>query len=153
MITPKNDELYKLIADNFTDVIYTIGLDEKINFVSPSVEVLFGYKPQEVVGKSVKNFLTPESYRRQNEGMQKALLEQDAEVTEKLTLQAIHKNGELIWVEIHAKFLVNDDEKLVGILGIARDVSDRVRSEEEYKKRVDELNRENEQLKNKLRRG
>ena len=51
MQTISRPEMYKLIAENSTDVIYTVGLDEKFRFVSPSVEKMFGYKPKEVLGK------------------------------------------------------------------------------------------------------
>ena len=139
MQTISRPEMYKLIAENSTDVIYTVGLDEKFRFVSPSVEKMFGYKPKEVLGKSVKNFLTPDSYKSQSEGMRKALMENDADVSEKMTLEVISKEGELVWVEIHAKFLVDNKNNQIGILGVARDVSDRIRMEKELKKKVVEL--------------
>ena len=61
------EEKYRLSFENATDVIYTIDTDLNILSVSPSVERILGYKPQDFIGRPVSdlgNILTPESFEQ-----------------------------------------------------------------------------------------
>ena len=40
----KSEEMYRLIFENISDVIFSVGTDYKLNNVSPSVEKLAGIK-------------------------------------------------------------------------------------------------------------
>ncbi len=45
------DNLYRLISENTGDIILLFDLDFKINYISPSVEKILGYKPGDLMGK------------------------------------------------------------------------------------------------------
>src|SRR3989344_4167743 len=124
-------DLYKLIVDNSADVLYVLDFDERFVFISPSVEKIFGFTPEEVIGKKIHNFLTPQSYEKQRVNMLRALKEKKFDMSEKLILRVFRKDGVKIWAEVHAKFLFNKDGKVDGILGVVRDVTDRVQNEQD----------------------
>ena len=66
---------YRLLAESATDVICVISLDRFVlNYVSPSVESVFGYKFEELMNLNIYDFLTPDSA---NHVM--AILEQEIE--------------------------------------------------------------------------
>ena len=63
----ESENKYRLSFENVTDVIYTIDKDLNILSVSPSVERVLGYKPQDFIGQPVSalgNILTPESFEQ-----------------------------------------------------------------------------------------
>jgi PAS domain S-box-containing protein len=63
----ESENKYRLSFENVTDVIYTIDKDLNILSVSPSVERVLGYKPQDFIGQPVsdlENILTPESFEQ-----------------------------------------------------------------------------------------
>ena len=125
MLSDVGENIYKYITDNSTDVIYIIGLDDVFHYVSPSAKSLFGYEPEDVIGKSVRDYLTPESYAMQSRKMKQALLKNNTDTSEKLTVQLINNKKETVSVEIHARFIVDKNNYLIGVLGIARELADK----------------------------
>src|SRR5689334_5848943 len=58
----KNEELYRLLAENTVDVIWILDLDtQHFTYVSPAVERLRGYTPEEVLKQPMLEALTTES--------------------------------------------------------------------------------------------
>ncbi|PPD58621.1 PAS domain-containing protein [Dehalogenimonas etheniformans] len=49
-----SERRYRLITENSTDVIWTLSLDGRFTYVSPSVYQLRGYTPDEVLRQSTK---------------------------------------------------------------------------------------------------
>lgn len=49
----KSENKYRMLAENISDVIWTIDKDFKITYCSPSIEKLRGFTPEEVVGKGM----------------------------------------------------------------------------------------------------
>ena len=61
------EEKYRLSFENVKDVIYTIDTDLNLLSISPSVERILGYKPEDFIGRPVSDFgniLTPESFEQ-----------------------------------------------------------------------------------------
>jgi PAS domain-containing protein len=54
-------KVYKLLADNSYDVIFTMDNDLNTTFVSPSVERMYGYTPAEFLPLTLTDLLTPTS--------------------------------------------------------------------------------------------
>jgi PAS domain S-box-containing protein len=135
----KSEEQYKLLAENTADVIYRVRLeDEKYTYASPSVKRLLGYTSKEIHSLRVIDVLTAESYERQRNEMQEALVSgrRDPAILE---LEAVHKNGRTVPIETHANFILDEQGVPVEIQGVARDISDRKRAEEEVRKAQEEL--------------
>jgi PAS domain S-box-containing protein len=62
-----SEECYRLSFKNASDVIYTMDTDLNIISISPSVEKILGYKPQDFIGRPVSDLghiLTPESFKQ-----------------------------------------------------------------------------------------
>ena len=49
-----------LVTDYVYDVILVAGADEKYIWVSPSAEIVLGWKPSELVGRTFREFIHPE---------------------------------------------------------------------------------------------
>ncbi len=126
-------EKCKIIADHSADIIYTLRLtDELFTYVNPSVEHMLGYTVQEALHLQPKDILTPESYE-----LQKRQMFQDLENgiwRRTLQLDAVHKDGHIIPVEIHANFISNETSQPTEIVGIVHDVTQRKYAEEELQK-------------------
>lgn len=57
----QSEQRHRLLADNVTDVIWTLDLEGRFTYVSPSVKKLRGYTPEEVMRGTLLDTLTPES--------------------------------------------------------------------------------------------
>ena len=55
------EERYRLISENTADVIWLLDADSRrFTFVSPSVQQLLGYSPEEILGQDMSVALTPD---------------------------------------------------------------------------------------------
>ncbi|HET7270812.1 MAG TPA: PAS domain S-box protein [Rubrobacter sp.] len=122
-----SEERFRLLAENARDVIfrYRLGPTPKYDYVSPSVEMLTGYTPEEFYADPMLaiRLVLPE-YR--------PLVENLMESPESpLLLHLRHRDGRLIWIEQRNKPVRDESGNLVGIEGIARDVTRRKLAESE----------------------
>jgi len=146
----ESEKRYRLLADNSTDVIWTMDLDLNYTYISPSVEKMRGVTPEEAIRQSMADILTPESLVLAKESIAD-LLERDRseriEVKNPLVLdlEMYRKDGSTFWGELSAISLRNADGKIIGIQGVTRDITERKgaekalrRSEEKYRRVVED---------------
>jgi diguanylate cyclase (GGDEF)-like protein/PAS domain S-box-containing protein len=126
----RSENRYRLLAENATDVIYTLDMNQRVTYVSPSISRLLGYSVEEAFTKRMEDILTPDSYRMQVEKMKKNLEIRNLSAPVTLQLKAIHKDGSIRDVEVTASFMLDIEGALLGILGICRDITERKRAEE-----------------------
>jgi len=124
------EERYRLSFNNVTDVIYTIDTDLTVSSVSPSMERILGYKAQDIVGKSVFDLgfiLTPESFERIKADISLVFM---GEIISARLYQFITKDGGIKDGEVSGSPIIRDG-KIIGLISVARDITDRKRAEEE----------------------
>jgi len=123
------EERYRLNFENATDAIYTIDTDLNILSVSPSVERILGYKPQDFIGRPVSDLgyiLTPESFDQIKTDISLAL---KGEIIPSTVYRFITKDGTIKHGEVSGSPIMRDG-KIIGMISIARDITDRKRAEE-----------------------
>jgi len=128
-----SENKYRLSFENVTDVIYTIDTDLNISSVSPSVERVLGYKPQDFIGQPVsnlRNILTPESL---DQAMADISLVLKGETISATIYRFIAKDGTIKHGEVSGS-LIRRDSKIIGIISVTRDITDRKLAEEALRK-------------------
>lgn len=126
----KTEEKYKNIVENSLDIVYSVNLDGTIGYVSPQIK-RFGYEPQEVVNKSINDFLYEEEKKKINDIFIKAIKGEEKK-EDKLTFKFKKKNGDFAHLEENSNIVKEDGEPKV-ITGILRDVTDRIKVKKELK--------------------
>ncbi len=130
----ESENRYRLLADNVTDVIFTTDLNLRFTYVSPSIIGMLGYSAEEVVSKRLEEFLAPSSV----EVAKKAFAEEMGIENNQgkgffrsrvLELEIISKDGSSKWAEVKTTFLRDSNERPVSILGICRDLTERMEAE------------------------
>ncbi len=138
-------KMYTLLAENITDVIWILELQTMdLIYITPSVEAMTGYTPDESENFTFKKMLTPDSA---NEAMTavKRGIEKNAGNLEKpqenLTIETAfyHKNGEMIWTETSMTFTQDSLGNPLHMIGVTRDVTERRRAAEEKKSLEEKL--------------
>jgi|GEM_PF-461099 len=146
-----SEERYRLIADHMGDNIFFMDTDFKIVFTSPSVERSMGYAAAELRGLPFGRLFSTESEKKL---METIASEMSAErfaqrlipVGCRLDLEMIRKDGSSFWGEIRLDLVRNAEGKPEAIVGMGRDVSDRIRAEAEAAGKTAELEATNEEL-------
>ncbi len=128
----ESEAKFRLIANNTSDVIWTMDLEGKFTFVSPSVYKLRGYTPKEIMIQPIEEALTKESLLHYYNGIQKyrKAISEGRELKETIKeLEQPCKDGSTVWTEATISALNNDEGKVIGILGVTRDITERRKNE------------------------
>ena len=113
-----------------SDVIAIIDKDGIIQYKSPNIEKLFGWNPEELVGKTTWDTVYPEDLEKIQHVFFELLKVDHA--TETVAYRYVCKDGSFKWVELTASNLVNDPI-INGVLLSYRDITKRVDSENTLK--------------------
>ena len=113
------------------------GPDGTIRYVSPSVERVLGYAPEEMVGTNSAQYVHPEDAEKAFRELE-ALLSKPGVHPAAVETRVLHKDGS--WRHLEG-FAVNllEDPSVEGLVFNHRDVTDRVRVEEEVRRLSEEL--------------
>jgi PAS domain S-box-containing protein len=117
-------EKYQSIFNSFVDLYYRSDLLGTILEVSPSVYRLSGYKPEELVGKSVS--MVYADIESRNRMIQQLIEKGSINDYENLL---IHKNGKHVPVSITSHLIKDSEGKPGYIEGTIRDISERKETE------------------------
>lgn len=128
-------QLYSLLAENISDVIFTLDLKLNYTYLSPSVEKMRGFKPEELLSRPLSTVLTPSSYNLAMQTVKDELRLEKSKLAAPhrsriLELEMIKKDGSTIWTEVQVSFIRDEKLQPVGILGVTRDISARKEAEE-----------------------
>jgi PAS domain S-box-containing protein len=148
----QSEERYRMIAESAHDTIWTVDLNGRMTYISPSVKRLTGYTPEEVM-QSGLNLMTPASIAIAKEDMQRIIFQCMAGAIPEpkhLELEFIRKDGSMVWAEMTSNPLFDASGQFVGVQGVSRDVTDRKRAREELQKLNDELEQKVEERTNQL---
>ncbi|WP_419887451.1 diguanylate cyclase domain-containing protein [Neobacillus niacini] len=129
----KNEELYRFITENSTDLISFLNPNGYYEYLSPSSKDLLGFNKEEMIGSHLFDFLHPDEVEK----VTTLLLEADSELEfAAFTHQIKKKNGSYIWIETNARTIRKNSRKLEGIVAVSRDITERLEKE----KRLHEAN-------------
>jgi PAS domain S-box-containing protein len=144
-----SEEHYRLVAENTNDVIWTMGLDASITYVSPSVERVRGLSPAEAMAQPVQDIHPPESlaimagyFAR----LQEAVANRIPVESFRGDLEYRRKDGSSFWGDVFAYPEFNADGSFRQIVGVTRDITERKAQELALRKAHEELARQRDQL-------
>lgn len=126
------EKQYRLLAENVWDVIWTIDLEGRFTYVSPSISRLQGYTPEEVLYQNMLDIVAPDFHQTVVKHFQQLLSGGQINSQERmLEFQLVHRNGTLLWIEASANLLRDDNGEVMGLLGVSREITERKRLQEE----------------------
>ncbi|VVB61949.1 Methyl sulfide methyltransferase-associated sensor [uncultured archaeon] len=126
----RSEEKYRLVTENASDAIWTMDMNLRFTYASPSHERMTGYTTEDVLKLSLDEFLTTESLER---ALRTFATEMERENSEEkdlsrsviLELDEIRVDGSIFPIETRISFLRDSKGNPIGILGITRDITER----------------------------
>ncbi|MBI3781676.1 MAG: GAF domain-containing protein, partial [candidate division NC10 bacterium] len=137
----ESEDRYRRLAEGAKDLIFTVDLEGRFTYLNSTVEQVLGYRPEELLAKPSIASVAPKDQTLVKGLFAKALTGENAfDVYE---IDAIKKDGSTIPLEVGASTIYDAEGRVIGRQGIARDLTERRRLEEEMRerKRLDEINR------------
>lgn len=129
----ESETKYREMVEQINDVIFTTDINGKFTYISPTIETLGGYKPEEMIGKSIVSFLEPSFLTKFKEQFNK-VLNGNLEPSE---YRAVNKSGDYRWIRISSKPIFSENN-LIGLRGVLTDINDHKLAEQKI--------RENEEI-------
>jgi two-component system cell cycle sensor histidine kinase/response regulator CckA len=128
----ESEERYRIYFENVSDVIFSLDPDLRIINISPSVKRILGYTSEEMIGKPIQdlNVLKPDSLEKAFSDIMKVLSGERIPFSQ---YEFISKDGTRKFGEVSSSPLTRDG-KVVAMVSVARDVTERKRFEDALKR-------------------
>lgn len=120
----QSEARYRHLIEHATDIIYTHTLDGRVITINKVAEQVLGYQRDELIGKFIQDLIAPE-HRERSRQMMEDKLTKGTSVT--YTVDAITSSGGRVPLEVNTQIIFDEGEPLA-IQGIARDVTERLRT-------------------------
>jgi diguanylate cyclase (GGDEF)-like protein/PAS domain S-box-containing protein len=123
----RSEEHFRSLVQNASDAITVLRADGTVRYVSPPIERVLGYPPEERVDRSVLELLHPDDLPRAKEAFAEALRSPGVTLTAEVRMR--HRDGSWRHVEVAGTNLL-DDPSVRGFVLNWRDITERKRTEE-----------------------
>lgn len=140
------EDYYRILTENMVDVVWVLDVESMMyTFISPSVERLLGYTPEETMAVPLGAAMTSASAEQAGARLLEMLARfeagdvgfHDSDVFE---IEQVRKDGSTVWTEAVTRFHRNKENGRLEVWGVTRDISERRRqsqalaeSEEHYR--------------------
>ncbi len=138
----ESEEKLKTILENTNDVIFQLSPLGTIQYVSPKVQEIYGYKPRDLIGKHL-NKTTPVTELPKALKILKSVL--SGKPINNFEINQFDANGKIIPVEINAG-PVSRDGKIIAGQGVMRNITERKQMEQQLREKNEQLDAQNEEL-------
>jgi PAS domain S-box-containing protein len=121
------ERAFRALVEAAPDLVVVFDRDSRVRYANPALTVILGYRPEDVVGRSLLDYFHPDDVPKARERIQ-AVLAESPLATGSVVYRVRFHDGSYRHLEAIALNRVNDRE-IDGIYAIARDVTHRVQQE------------------------
>jgi len=144
-----NPELFQQLIENASDIIWIVDMNMRMVHVNASIKQITGYSAQEAMERTMQQAYSASSFALAMETFSDVMRQEKAgrhTRSKILVLELNRKDGSTVNAEVNFSFLRDRDGKPQYILAIARDISERIHTENALKKKTEELEMLNRHL-------
>jgi PAS domain S-box-containing protein len=134
----QSENRYRLITGHVTDIVWQLDSNLCFTYVSPAAEQVLGYTHQEAEQLHVTDLMDSQGVEKMSSIIQsKSSAPKAMKPTE---YKMKHKDGHWVDVEVVSTPILNEDQQLTGFVGITRDVTQRIKTEQALQRSENLLN-------------
>jgi len=134
----ESEQKIRWLTENMLDVVCQIDKDRKVLYISASCESVLGYKPEELIGQTISDYLHPDDAPRVFRTMADAVVNRRSTATMKYRFR--HSAGHYVWRESTCRLSYDDQGNYVGAIYCTRDITERVQAMEAMRRSEEFLN-------------
>ncbi len=123
------EEHFRSLIEGSTDIVAILDREGVVTYISPSVEKILGYRPDELVGKIAFSFLHPEGLSTIKENFQELI--DGRALIPNCIVEYLHKDGSWHSIEASGRNML-DNPSVHGIVINARDITEKKELEEQF---------------------
>lgn len=133
----KSEERFRQVVDSTGDWVWEMNASGLYIYSSHNIENILGYTSAEVIGRHFYDFFLPEDYEKQKKQVFEIFGRK--EPFRHFVSRNVHKDGHTVILDTTGVPLTGIRGELIGYRGCDRDITARVRAEEESKKSFERL--------------
>ncbi len=114
----ESEEKYRTLVTATGDIIWETDAQAHFVYVSPQVESIIGYKPDELIGHAPFEFLKTDAIEPNQKMFRSAIEKREKSII--YISHWIHKDGHGVYLESHAVPMYRSDGSFSGFIGIDR---------------------------------
>ena len=128
---------FKALVSQLGEAVIISDRDENILFWNASAERIFGFTPDEALGKTL-SIITPECFReRHSKGYFHTIQTGQTKYGHTLLrVPAVHKDGRSISIAFSVSMLFDEQKQAIAIAAIIRDETERFQEERQLKAKL-----------------
>ena len=127
----ESEERYRSLFENASDIVYTHDLNGVFTSVNAASTRVTGYTPQEIIGQNISVLVASDHIELAQNMIRQKLAAGNPTTYE---VDVITKDGRRLTLDINSRLMYRAGQA-TGVQGIARDVTERRRAEEELRAR------------------
>jgi PAS domain S-box-containing protein len=139
----QSEQKYRDLFENANDIIFILDFGGKILSCNAAASKTYGYEREQMLGLSIEDLMDRDSLPAVREFIRRILSNMDVQNAQEFLTYT--KAGEAVHVEVNARIMVENGMR-VAIHGIARNITERKRMEEDLKRRERELEEKSRNL-------
>ncbi len=128
----ESEERFRRLTEQAPDIIYRIRFrpDLRFEYINPAFTQVTGYTAEEFFQNPelARDLVHPEDISLITNSLQRIIPSVPTRI------RWIHKDGSLIWTEQHTRRIFDEENNFIALEGIARDITEKIKTEDAYKK-------------------
>jgi PAS domain S-box-containing protein len=118
---------YRQLVEQARDIIYRTDVNGYFTYVNPTVTLVKGYIPDELIGRHFTEFIRLDAREAVKRHLMRQFLTKQPSTYQEFP--SIKKDGSEIWIGQNVQTLIEND-RIIGFHAVARDITKRKRAEE-----------------------
>lgn len=133
----QSEENYRLLVETANEGIWSMDADHKTIYINQAMADMLGYEPCDIIGKHVETFFFAEDLPRHEQQMRNRHAGKDETYERRFK----RRDGSLLWTLVSARSLTDSKGKFAGSFAMFTDITERKLTEDELRRRENQLQR------------
>ncbi|CAN1210599.1 hypothetical protein TUMEXPCC7403_10410 [Tumidithrix helvetica PCC 7403] len=119
----ESEAKFRRLVEDGNDLIWSSDRNALFNYLSPQFKTLFGFEPDEWIGRSCMDLVHPEDLELKFGAYFETV--RSGQKYNNLEFRNLHQDGRYIWVSVNTTPILDSEGIAIGAQGILTDISDR----------------------------
>lgn len=130
-----SESLLRLITDSMLDIVAIVDKEAIFRYISPSVETVLGFAPEELIGKTGFLYVHAADIPTVSQQFFRCWEEQE---TARAQYRGLRADGSYLWLEAYGTPILDDKGNTIAANLIIRDIDERI----SYERELEQLNQD-----------
>jgi len=131
----ESKERFRALTESTSDWVWEVDENAAYRYASPKVKELLGYDPEEIIGKTPFDLMTPEDAKRV--AAEFGAVVEAQKPFDRLENVNMHKDGRIVLLETSGVPIFDAGGKFQGYRGIDRDITERKKMEQRLQEKTE----------------